>query len=371
MKIGFDAKRAFFNRSGLGNYSRDTIAIMSGYFPMNEHVLYTPKPKKSKLFVTRDNISISGPRKFWHKQFPSYWRTFGISNQLKKDKINLYHGLSNELPNDIDKTGIPSIVTIHDLIFMRYPQLYKSFDRRIYEKKFRYAAQTATKVIAVSQQTKEDIIDFFKIPENKIEVVYQGCNPIFWDTFSDYQKEEILMKYAVPERFILSVGRIEERKNLLNIVKALYKAKVDLPLVVIGKPTKYLEKIKSFVKTNEIRNIFFLHNVPSEDLPAFYQQSEMFVYPSLFEGFGIPILEALTSKTPVITSRGGCFAEAGGKSSIYVDPENIDEIASAIRIIATSSTIRDNMIIDGYIHAQQFRQEKIASNMIEVYEKVV
>jgi glycosyltransferase involved in cell wall biosynthesis len=111
--------------------------------------------------------------------------------------------------------------------------------------------------------------------------------------------------------------------------------------------------------------------VPTDDLPAFYQKAEMFIYASIFEGFGIPIIEALTSKTPVITSRVGCFAEAGGKSSIYIDPENIDEIASAIRIIVTSSTIRDNMIIDGYIHAQQFRQEKIASNIIAVYEKVI
>ena len=371
MKIGFDAKRAFFNRSGLGNYSRDTIAIMSGYFPMNEHILYTPKPGKSKILLNRDNITISGPSKFWHKQFPSYWRTFGISDQLVKDKIDLYHGLSNELPNDIDKTKIPSIVTIHDLIFMRYPLLYNSIDRRIYEKKFLYAAQKATKVIAVSEQTKEDIVEFFKIPESKIEVVYQGCNPIFWNTLSDTQRTEILMKYAVPERFILYVGRIEERKNLLNIVKALHKAKVDIPLVVIGKPTNYLGKINSFIDSNKMHNIFFLHNVPTDDLPAFYQKAEMFVYPSLFEGFGIPIIEALTSKTPVITSRGGCFTEAGGKSSIYIDPENIDEIASAIRIIVTSSTIRDNMIIDGFVHAQQFRQEKIASNMIAVYEKVV
>lgn len=371
MKIGFDAKRAFFNRSGLGNYSRDTISIMSGFFPMNEYVLYTPKPGKSNFFVNRDNLTISGPRKFWHKQFPSYWRSFGISGQLIEDKIKLYHGLSNELPNNIDKTGVASIVTIHDLIFMRYPLLYNLFDRKIYENKFRYASQKATKIIAVSQQTKEDIVEFFNIPESKIEVVYQGCNPIFWDTISETNKAEILMKYAVPERFILNVGRVEERKNLLNIVKALQKSKLDIPLVVIGKPTKYLEKVKSFAKYNEMQNIFFLHNVPTEDLPAFYQQAELFIYPSLFEGFGIPILEALTSKTPVITSRGGCFAEAGGKSSIYVDPENVDEIASAIRIVVTSSTIRDNMVIDGFIHAQQFRQEKIASNIMEVYEKVV
>jgi glycosyltransferase involved in cell wall biosynthesis len=371
MRIGFDAKRAFFNRSGLGNYSRDTISILSEYFSMNEYVLYTPKPDKSIPFNKSRNISISGPTGFWTKKFPSYWRTYKMAEQLIQEKIQLFHGLSNELPVGIENTQIPSVVTIHDIIFMRYPQFYTSVDRNIYIKKFKHAASQASRIISVSQQTKEDLIEFFKVKENKIDVIYQGCNPIFWNSISETDRLETLMKYNIPKEYILCVGTIEERKNILKVIKAIHKSKIRIPLVIIGKPTPYLSKVQAFVEYNRMDNVIFLHNVPTEDLPAFYQNAKIFVYPSLFEGFGIPILEALTSKTPVITSRGGCFAEAGGKSSIYIDPENIDELADTISQILNSATLRDNMIIDGFVHAQQFRQDKIASNIMGVYEKLV
>lgn len=371
MKIGFDAKRAFFNKSGLGNYSRDTISILSDFFPMNEYILYSPKPKKSILFCKSPSISIKGPLKFFYKMAPSYWRTYKLSEQIAEDKIQLFHGLSNELPVGIENTGIPSIVTIHDIIFMRYPKLYKSIDRKIYEKKSKYAALRASRVIAVSQQTKIDLVKFFNIPQEKIEVVYQGCHPMFWEQVGENKKSEIIMKYLIPDKFILYVGTIEERKNLLNILKAMQHRKINFPLVVIGRQTNYYNTIVNYINKNKIKNVYFLHNVINEDLPAFYQQATMFIYPSLFEGFGIPILEALTSKTPVITTRGGCFSEAGGKSSIYVDPENVDELARAIVAVLEDETLRNNMIIDGFIHAQQFKRDKIASNILAVYDKVV
>jgi len=371
MKIGFDAKRAFFNKSGLGNYSRDTISILSDFFPMNEYILYSPKPSKSILFRKVPNISVRGPLKFFHKVIPSYWRTYGLVEQIVGDKIQLFHGLSNELPVGIENTSIPSIVTIHDIIFMRYPQLYKSIDRKIYEKKSKYAAKRASRIIAVSQQTKDDLVKFFGIPQEKIEVVYQGCHPIFWENVDEFRKAEIIMKYLIPDKYILYVGTIEERKNLLNILKAIQHGKISLPLVVIGRQTGYLKKVINYIDRFKIKNVYFLHDVPNEDLPAIYQKAALFVYPSLFEGFGIPILEALTSKTPVITTRGGCFFEAGGKSSLYVDPENVDELAKSITSVLEDETLRNNMIIDGFVHAQQFKRDKIASNILAVYDKVI
>ncbi len=371
MHIGFDAKRAFFNQSGFGNYSRDTVGILAAYFPMNEYVLYSPKPEKSIAFNKSDNLITSGPKTFIEKSFPSFWRFYGLAEQLIVEKIQLYHGLSNELPKSIEKTAIPTVVTFHDLIFLRYPQFYNSIDREIYKMKYKYAAKNSTRIIAVSKQTKEDLMEFFKTPENKIDVVYQGCNPIFWEKVENEKKNEIQMQYMVPEKFILYVGNIEERKNILNVIKAIQKGKINYPMVIIGKPTPYLEKVKAYIDHHQIRNIYFLHNVPTEDLPAFYQMARVFVYPSLFEGFGIPILEALTSKTPVITSIGGCFAEAGGKSSIYIDPENIDEIEDAIKSVLNNPVLHDNMMFDGFEHAQEFRHESIARNIMDVYEKVI
>ena len=370
MRIGFDAKRAFFNRSGLGNYSRDTISVLSEYYPMNEYYLFSPKPEKSVLFHKSDNIHVVGPQKFWHKKFPSFWRSYKIAEQLASSKIEIYHGLSNELPFNIDKINIPTVVTVHDLIFMRYPEFYKAVDRRIYKNKILYAANSATRIIAVSKQTSDDLVRYFNIPESKIDVVYQGCNPIFWGKESANKKAEVCLNYLIPERFMLYVGTIEERKNLLNIVKAIHKSKIDFPLVVVGKATAYLNRVKAYIENYKLRNIYILQNVPNEDLPALYQMAELFIYPSVFEGFGIPILEALTSKVPVITTSGGCFSEAGGKSSIYIDPMNADDIASAISLVLKDARLRDKMIAEGYAHAINFRQDNIAQNLIKVYEKI-
>jgi glycosyltransferase involved in cell wall biosynthesis len=151
-------------------------------------------------------------------------------------------------------------------------------------------------------------------------------------------------------------------------VKALYENKIDIPLVVIGRATSYLDQIKNYIVQNKIRDIFILHNVTMDDLPCFYQQASAFVYPSFYEGFGIPILEALVSMTPVITSKGGCFAEAGGEQSVYIDPENTVEIADAIKAVLNDNDLRRRMIEGGLNHARKFKDENIARAYMDVYE---
>ncbi len=371
MKIGFDAKRAFFNRSGLGNYSRNVIQLLSRHYPQNDYFLYTPTKKGAIKFLEAGNIHISTPKRALDKLFKSYWRSFRLTGQLEDDKIELYHGLSNELPKNIHKTRMKSVVTIHDLIFIRYPHLYKSIDRQIYYKKFKYSSQIADRVIAISKQTKADLVNFFKIDKDKIDVVYPGCHPIYYNEVSESVKKQIKEKYNLPSQYILYVGTIEGRKRLLNIIKALKGMKIDIPLVVVGKPTQYLKKVNKYISENQLEDrIYFYHNILLEDLQVIYQLSEVFVYPSVFEGFGIPILEALSSKTPVITTKDGCFSEAGGKSSIYIDTANIDELAEAIKNVLTNSLLRKKMLADGYEYAQNFREEKIVKNLMDVYLKL-
>ena len=371
MRIGFDAKRAFFNTSGLGNYSRDTISLLCQYYPFNDYVLYTPDVENSKPFTDFERIRLRGPEGWFEKQNTWYWRSRSVTKQIIADKIDLYHGLSNELPASIEKTKIPSICTIHDVIFFRYPQYYKYFDRKIYEAKFSAAVKNATKVIAVSNQTKEDLIHFLKADEKKVEVVYQGCNPAFYNTISPEGKEDVAGKYGLPSNFVLYVGTIEDRKNLLSIVKAFDIGKINEPLVIVGRATPYIKSVVNYILAKKIKNVFFYHNIPNEDLPAIYQMAKVFVYPSLFEGFGIPILEALNSRVPVITSKGSCFSEPGGKSSIYVNPEWPAEIADGIKSVLNDSALRSRMKQEGFTHAQQFRQDHIARNLMNLYEKLI
>jgi len=192
MRIGFDAKRAFLNTSGLGNYSRNTINALHRFSKNNQYVLYTPKIKDG-LFENYNQFEVHSPENPLEKLFKSVWRSYS-AKRLKNHQIELFHGLSNELPKGIHKTNIPSVVTIHDLIFMRFPQFYKAIDRKIYYSKVKYACNSAQKIIAISQQTKEDIVRFFDVNPNKIEVVYQSVSPVF---FESTNTENLRSKYNI------------------------------------------------------------------------------------------------------------------------------------------------------------------------------
>ncbi|PKP19079.1 MAG: glycosyl transferase family 1 [Bacteroidetes bacterium HGW-Bacteroidetes-21] len=372
MRIGFDAKRAFFNNTGLGNYSRNTIRQLTICFPENEYLLYVPK-KKIRVEFDYGVARTIFPESFTGKCFPSYWRSFLINSQLYSDNPHIYHGLSNELPFGIDKMNCKKIVTIHDLIFIRYPELYKPIDRKMYLKKFSNAARVADIVIAVSQQTKRDLVEFLKVPEDKIRVVYQGCNPVFYQECPSEILEKARTEYDLPKEFILYVGTIEERKNLLLAIKALNEGHVKVPLVAIGRKTDYFQQIEAYLSGCSAefkRQIIFIDNLPNEMLRAFYKLAKVFVYPSVFEGFGIPILEALASGTPVITSKGSCFSEAGGPGSLYVDPKNPVEMADALKAVLGSEDQRKTMICEGLKYASDFTDEKVAVNMMTVYQEV-
>ncbi|MBT3207643.1 MAG: glycosyltransferase family 4 protein [Bacteroidetes bacterium] len=370
MKIGFDAKRAFFNKSGLGNYSRSTISLLQKYFPEIEYFLYTPSLKTAVSFNLNNSTKIVSP-KYLNKISPSFWRTFNLSKQIEKDEIEIYHGLSNELPKNIAKTKTKSIVTIHDLIFLRYPEFYSKIDRKIYLKKFRHACLEADKVLAISKQTKNDIENFLEIDKSKIEVVYQTCDSSFAIEKMEVEKSEIRRKYNLPENYLLYVGTIEERKNLLTIVKALHLGKIDIPLIVIGKSTEYLKKVLSYISENNMKNINILKNVDFVDFPAIYQMAEIFIYPSVFEGFGIPIIEALYSKTPVITTKGGCFNETGGQNSLYISPYNVSEMTEAINRILYDTNLQKTIAASGFEFVQKFNEDIVASNIFSLYQKLL
>jgi glycosyltransferase involved in cell wall biosynthesis len=293
-----------------------------------------------------------------------------MGNDIRENKIDIFHGLSNELPRNIKRRGIKSVVTIHDLIFLRFPQFYNKIDYLIYKYKFSAAAKIADRVIATSEQTKSDLITFFNINPVKIEVVYQGCDPGFYYKVSENTKRRIRIIYNLPENYILYVGTIEERKNLLQIIKARHEHAIKMPLVAIGRQTSYMDKINKYISENKIKDIVFPGQIALSDLPAIYQMSSVFVYPSSFEGFGIPILEALNSGIPVIAATGSCLEETGGLYSVYINPDNPDEIAGAIRRILSDDEFREKMINEGQRYALNFREDKSTRKIMDLYQKL-
>lgn len=370
MRVGYDAKRFFHNNTGLGNYSRDLVRIITKYFPDNSYFLYNPKPNKERSeLLNLKNTTERLPNSFLEKKLKSLWRTFWVKKQIKKDNLNIFHGLSGEIPIGLPK-NLKSVVTIHDLIFMRYPELYSFFDRKIHFWKFRYATKKANCVIAISEQTKQDIVEFLKINPEKIKVIYQGCADVFKQDFSSEEKESVRKKLNLPEKFILNVGTIEERKNALTIVKAIKD--LDIKLVLVGRKTKYYRQIENYVQQNGIQDkIIHLKGISQKELAIVYQLATVFVYPSVFEGFGIPIIEALFSKTPVITTNSGVFPEAGGKNSLYINPSDEKELQQKIEHLLSNQEVRNSITEKGYEFAQQFTDKNIAQQLNNLYNKLL
>lgn len=369
MRIGFDAKRAFNNRAGLGNYSRNVLEALFYYYRDNQYFLFTPH-NKEKLYVTKKNQQIIKPNGFWN-YFSSVWRSTQISKEIKKNNIELYHGLSHELPLGINKTKVKSVVTIHDLIFLRYPEFYKKIDRKIYLQKFKQACLNANKIIAISEQTKADIVHFFSINEAKIKVIYQPINQDFFSPSTEQQKKEIQKKYHLPQGFFLYVGTIEERKNLLTVVKAMQQANINYPLLVVGKATAYLDKVKNYIAEKSLKNIIFLHKVSNEELKGFYTMAKLLVYPSVFEGFGLPVAEAQACGTPVITSNLSSLPEAAGEAGMLIDPHSPEEISKAILHLYNDEEFYKTKKKQSLENAQRFTFEKTAKELHELYKQLV
>ena len=375
MNIAFDAKRAFNNKSGLGNYSRD---IIRAALQKPEDCIYLFSPKINNSIFNIDkleskSISVSTilPEEPVDKIFSGYWRSFSIIKNISKLDIDIYHGLSNEIPLTLGKS-VKTIVTIHDLIFKRYPQWYKAFDRLIYDWKFKTACNNSDKIIAISEQTKTDIINFYGVEASKIEVVYQTCNESFKEPASQKLIALVKEKYSLPDTFILNVGTIEPRKNALNIVKAMHQHKLDTPLVIIGRNTKYAEEIKEYIDIHKLDSqVKILHEVSNQELPVFYQLAKIFIYPSTFEGFGIPIIEALYSGTPVITSKGSCFSEPGGENSIYVELNDIEALANSISSLLNNNEQCQIMRQKGLEYVTKFDTNIVNEQLYKVYNELL
>ncbi len=369
MIIGFDAKRAFNNAAGLGNFSRGTITALASQYPEDRFYLFHPGNTKP-LFTAPKNSTEIKPKNLAWKVLKNVWRSFQISKLAKEHNLNIYHGLSHELPAGIEKTGIKSVVTIHDLIYIRYPNYFLKIDRNIYDLKFRHACRVADRVHAISEQTKRDLIQFYSVPEKKIEVIYQAVNPLFFEVCTEEQKLAIRSKYRLPEEFILTVGTIGPRKNLMNLLKGMVSEKTNIPLVVVGKSTGYQQRARSFIEENRVQ-VIFLHGIKDAELAVLYQSATAMIYPSLFEGFGLPVAEAQASGCPVITSNTSSLPEAGGDAAIYFNPEKPEEIGKAIKSILAGQNYRETIIAKGRINAQRFTQDKYANQLRKLYKSIV
>lgn len=379
MRIGFEAKRATHNFRGLGNYSRGLIEGLLEYQPSEELFLYTPpiKDKRGEDWGRSlgPKATLKFPKTFIESELSSFWRSFLIASDLKNDQLDVFHGLSHEIPFRLKGTmPFKKIVTMHDLIFLRYPQFFPLLDRVVYNQKFKYACENSDMVIAICQQTKEDLIKFLGVDEKKIEIHYQSCSPAFYQPLKKEIIKSTCAKYKLQKSFILHVGAFEERKNQLSLLLAYAKIadKIEEDLVFIGQGKKYKKLIEEKILELKLNNrVHILDSIPFNELPAIYQAAKIFCFPSLFEGFGIPIIEALFSGTPVITSHGSCFPESAGADSYFIDPLSLSSISEGLLKVLGDQNQRNQMSLSGLSFVQRFHRKETTTRLMELYHQVL
>lgn len=374
MIIGFDAKRIVRNATGLGSYGRTLVNDLARLDDM-ELRLYAPDEGRIELrsqVLRREGVSFCFPRRHKTAIGKALWRSKGMVRQLVADGVQVYHGLSGELPKGISRAGIPSVVTIHDLIFMRHPEYYSKVDAGIYRKKFFQALREADRIVAISECTRRDICELGRIDKSRVDLIYQSCAPRFSGVPEPKALWQVRDRYDLPDRYVLSVGTIEERKNALLAVEALHYLPDDVSLVLVGRATDYSERVQQYIDRERLYSrVVMLHDVGNDDLPALYAMADVFVYPSRYEGFGIPVIEAIRMGLPVVACTGSCLEEAGGPDCLYVSPDDAPAMAAAIAKVLHGAPGRQRRIELSQQYVARFANTGAAQRFADLYRELL
>lgn len=361
MNIGFDAKRYFHNRTGLGNYSRDLIDSLVLLHPEDKFFLYDSKPLIDHLPAN----TIAVPPSDFSAIGKVIWRPYTIRRDMTKYRLDIYHGLSNELPFGKYNTGIKKVVTIHDIIFHHFPQHYKILDRWIYEKKTRHALKIADAVIATSKATADDLIKIYEADTKKIEIVYQTCGELHRRDYPDSEILNFKRQYNIPDHCFLYLSSFQTRKNHLQLLKAYTLYRGEAKLVLAGKPGETLTKCKAFITQNNLTHrVIILENLRTNELPLLYRACAYFVYPSLTEGFGIPLIEAAFAGLPMAVNDIPVFRELAPEGSLYFDAGNEKAFAQALDELTHSN--RRNYAS----YLELFKPEVSSEKTYQIYQNI-
>ena len=362
--IGIDVSRAFKGfLSGTEYYSREVTRYMLAANQDKHRLrLYSNQPVGETFGPLSSKIETRVI------PFPRFWTQFRLSWEVIWHKPSVLFVPAHTIPI-ICPTK--TVVTVHDLGFMHYPELYRPLERFILKYIMGYAIKKATKIVTISQATEDDILKFYpKIDKSKITIVYQGLNHERFRPLKPTDKLKFQPKYG---KYILFVGRIEERKNVARMIEAYAllrkERKVTHKLVLAGRPrygySRFLEIIEKLPE--DIRQDIILPGYISDtDLPILLREADIFLYPSLFEGFGLPILEAYASGVPVVTSNVTSMPEVAGKAALIVNPYKNLEIASALSQIINKPKLRSDLIYAGKKRALKFNWEDTGKETLNV-----
>ena len=374
MKIAIDGTIVREEITGTGFYITNLINGLIKIDNLNNYYIFGDEQYLRKYIkIDKDNFRVVHKR-FKNRIIRVLWEYFIFPFELKKLKIDILHSPNYITP--LLKFGFKIILTIHDLTFLLFPEKYTITKRWLFGKMIPVFIKKSDKIVAVSENTKKDILKFFSIPDDKILVTYESY-PEYYNFSIDRSKaEDILNKYGIERNFILYVGMIEPRKNIISLLKAFVELDKDLELdlIIVGKKGWYFKEIEKYMENAinlRLKNkIMFTGYIPEHELKYFYRLALMFVYPTLYEGFGLPPLQAMACGTPVITSNISSLPEVVGDAAIKINPDDLGELKNSIKWLYKNEGKRDELIKKGLENVKKFSLENVASNVLSVYRKL-
>lgn len=375
MKLSWNTMLLNNNLSGIGKYIENVLlnidddslsVVLFGHDDYNYNIL-------NKKFIVDVNYSSNIIGK--NKLIRVLWEQFILPFKTKKYKSDILHCPAHVIPIfNFTKT----IVTVHDLAFKLFPSTYKYLNRVYLNWFVPLSVKKANVIIAVSKNTKNDIIKEYNIKPEKIKVVYNGVDEKFRRVKNDQMLNKIRVKYNLPNKFILYLGTLEPRKNINRLILAYKKYLINkanndaVKLVIAGGKGWLYNSIFALVKEEKLdSHVIFTGYIDDSDIVYLYNLASIFIYPSLYEGFGLPPLEAMACGTPVITSNVSSLPEVVGDAAIKIDPYNIDELTDAITNVLSNSNLQRELIEKGIKRAKQFSWKNTAEETLKVYREVL
>lgn len=369
MKIGIDIRILSFhhNKAGIYQYVYNLVSNLLSVDAQNEYILLST----IRGFRGDEKISSHFVRRFSGRLSTLFLEKLSVPVEVLIGKINIFHGPCFFIPRSLSSK---SIVTIHDLLPFRHPEFLPVKWNNAVKKSTYASVKKADSIIAVSDYTKNEIMDLFKIPGERIRVIHNGISPIFKQVKDQSKINDVKAKYGVNGPYLLFVGNIEPKKNIEKLIRAFVMLRNETDykysLLIAGGKAWHYPKVRDLVRELQISNeIIFTDVVEDDELPHLYSGAELFVFPSLHEGFGIPVIEAMSCGTPVVTSNATSIPEIAGDAALLIDPSSESEIAEAMHKILSSSIIRGQLIKKGIERAKKFSWEKTSLETLKLYKE--
>ncbi len=374
LRIGVNALQLTARNSGVGQYIYQMVSSMLS-ISTDQFNIYLSRGNTRSEWLGAHGAKINEiPFRKEQVIFRNLYELLYYGVALRKEGLTHFWSPDTKIP--LLAPNIPTIITSHDLAIFREPETYQ-YSRVFYWRKlFKHAIQRSSIVVAISNTTRNDLIELMDVSPSKIKVIYNGVDPRFKTIKDSNLLEQVKNKYSLPSNFLLFVGLFSPRKNIAGILKAfaILKKKFNIPhyLVMVGEKGWRYQSDLELVNSLGLGNVVvFPGYIEHEDLPAVYNAAEIFVFPSLYEGFGLPVLEAMACGTPVVTSNVSALPEVVGEAGIMVNPYDYEEIANGVYKLLSDKKLSSGLVKAGLERARYFTWENAAREMLSLFRELI